>query len=76
MQRATVNFARALTDRHVAQLGVVPQPDGLLHWTLFIVFKADNPSVQRKLMDWFLCDKSLQIISISATHLLRCAARL
>lgn len=48
----------------------------LLHWTLFIVFKADNIVVQKKLMDWFLQDKSLQIISISATHLLRYVAAL
>jgi len=64
------------TNLKIARYELVLNRAWLLHWTLFIVFKADNPSVQRKLMDWFLCDKSLQIISISATHLLRYVAAL
>merc|ERR1712096_439129 len=48
----------------------------LLHWTLFIVFKSDSPAVARKMMDFFLQEKSLQIISVGCTHLLRYVAAL
>jgi translation initiation factor 3 subunit E len=60
----------------IARYEVVLNRAWLLHWTLFIVFKADNPTVQKKLMEWFLQDKSLQTISIACTHLLRYVAAL
>jgi translation initiation factor 3 subunit E len=64
------------TNLKITRHEVVLNRAWLLHWTLFIVFKADQPAVQKKLMDWFLQDKSLQIISIACTHLLRYVAAL
>lgn len=41
----------------------------LLHWTLFAIFRSDK--VDQKLLDFFLNDKSLSIISLSCPHLFR-----
>lgn len=41
----------------------------LLHWTLFAIFKSDK--VDQKLLDFFLNDKSLSVISLSCPHLFR-----
>mmetsp|Transcript_51825 Transcript_51825/g.160750 ORF Transcript_51825/g.160750 Transcript_51825/m.160750 type:complete len:463 (+) Transcript_51825:92-1480(+) len=41
----------------------------LLHWTLFVIFRADK--VEQKLLDYLLNDKSLSIISLAAPHLFR-----
>jgi len=41
----------------------------LLHWTLFVIFKATT--VQSKLIDFFLNEKSMSIISLSCPHLFR-----
>mmetsp|Transcript_120539 Transcript_120539/g.300699 ORF Transcript_120539/g.300699 Transcript_120539/m.300699 type:complete len:459 (-) Transcript_120539:136-1512(-) len=41
----------------------------LLHWTLFAIFWSDKPD--QKLMDFFLNEKSLSIISLSCPHLFR-----
>lgn len=48
----------------------------LLHWTIFLVFKSDNPSTQKKAMDFFLLDRSLQIVAVACQHLLRYVAAL
>lgn len=45
------------------------QKSWLLHWSLFIIFKS--PSQQTKLLDLFLNEKNLSIISISCPHLFR-----
>lgn len=42
----------------------------LLHWTLFAIFPAQGP-VDAKLLDFFLNEKSLSIISLSCPHLFR-----
>jgi translation initiation factor 3 subunit E len=47
-----------------------------LHWTLFPIFKSTQPQAQKKLIEFFLHDSSLQIISISCPHLLRYVAAL
>lgn len=41
----------------------------LLHWTLFAIFSAEK--VEPKLLDFFLNEKSLSIISLSCPHLFR-----
>jgi len=41
----------------------------LLHWTLFAIFSTDK--VDPKLLDFFLNEKSLSIISLSCPHLFR-----
>jgi translation initiation factor 3 subunit E len=41
----------------------------LLHWTLFAIFSADK--VDPKLLEFFLNEKSLSIISLSCPHLFR-----
>jgi len=48
---------------------VLLQRTWLLHWTLWCIFKADkvNPAV----VDMFLSEKSLSIISLSCPHLFR-----
>lgn len=41
----------------------------LLHWTLFAIFSTDK--LDPKILDFFLNDKSLSIISLSCPHLFR-----
>lgn len=48
---------------------VLVQRTWLLHWTLFAIFTADK--VEAKLLDFFLNEKSLSIISLSCPHLFR-----
>jgi len=48
---------------------VLLQRTWLLHWALFAIFTGDK--VENKLLDFFLNEKSLSIISLSCPHLFR-----
>lgn len=49
---------------------ILIQRTWLLHWTLFAIFSADKAD-PKLLMDFFLNEKSLSIISLSCPHLFR-----
>jgi translation initiation factor 3 subunit E len=57
---------------------IIAQKAYLLHWILFIVFKtpARNLKVRRQLVDFFLEDRNLHVVSIACPHLLRYVAAL
>lgn len=48
---------------------ILLQKTWLLHWALFAIFKADRPDP--KLLDFFLNEKSMSVISLSCPHLFR-----
>jgi len=48
---------------------ILTQRAWLLHWSLFCIFQADG--AQLKLLDMFLAEKSLSIISLACPHLFR-----
>lgn len=56
----------------VSKREVLLQRTWLLHWTLFAIFSADK--VEVKLLDFFINEKSLSVISLAAPHLLRYVA--
>jgi translation initiation factor 3 subunit E len=54
---------------------LVTQKAWLLHWAAFIIFKSEKGSQPAiKLLDLFLAEKNLSIISISCPHLFRYVA--
>lgn len=60
-----------LENSKMSKKEVLLQKTWLLHWTLFAIFSPDKASVEPKLLDFFLNEKSLSIISISCPHLFR-----
>merc|ERR1719473_53218 len=64
-----------LENSKMAKREVLLQRTWLLHWTLFVIFnvapQAKLPDVVMKLLDLFLNEKSLSIMSLSSPHLFR-----
>merc|ERR1719473_2214363 len=64
-----------LENSKMAKREVLLQRTWLLHWTLFVIFnvapQAKLPDMVMKLLDLFLNEKSLSIISLSCPHLFR-----
>ncbi|CAE8593961.1 unnamed protein product [Polarella glacialis] len=58
-----------LDNTKMAKKEVLLQKTWLLHWALFAIFNADKPDA--KLLDFFLNEKSLSVISLSCPHLFR-----
>lgn len=58
-----------LENSKMSKREVLLQRTWLLHWTLFAIFAAENVPV--KLLDFFLNEKNLSIISLSCPHLFR-----
>merc|ERR1719253_1767402 len=54
---------------------LVSQKAWLMHWACFIIFKSEKNSQSAiKLLDLFLAEKNLSIISIACPHLFRYVA--
>jgi len=64
-----------LENSKMSKREVLLQRTWLLHWTLFAIFTADKVEAgqtkPRDLLDFFLNEKSLSIISLSCPHLFR-----
>jgi len=58
-----------LENTKMSKKEVLLQRTWLLHWALFAIFTSDK--VENKLLDFFLNEKSLSIISLSCPHLFR-----
>jgi len=48
---------------------ILVQRTWLLHWTLFAIFRMKSPDM--KVLDFFLSEKSLSVISLACPHLFR-----